>query len=129
MRPKGLERNIVLGEVRKVVREVRREVRRGERPEAFSIIDLEDVSDLEGEITGGKRGEKYRSMTEMMGATRTAAEAAEMRSAPRRKGRFLVFHFVVCSLGGTALVMVVVVLASMIAVVVVVRGEVATARI
>lgn len=109
MRPKGLERNIVLGEVRKVVREVRREVRRGERPEAFSIID--------------------RSMTEMMGATRTAAEAAEMRSAPRRKGRFLVFHFVVCSLGGTALVMVVVVLASMIAVVVVVRGEVATARI
>lgn len=129
MRLKGLERNIVLGEVRKVVREVWREVRRGEWFEVFFIIDLEDVSDFEGEIMGGKRGEKYWLMIEMMGVMRMVVEVVEMRLVLRWKGRFLVFYFVVCLFGGMVLVMVVVVLVFMIVVVVVVRGEVVIVRI
>lgn len=38
-------------------------------------------------------GLAYRSMMDIIGATSTPAEAAARKSAPRRRPRFLVFHF------------------------------------
>lgn len=70
---------------------------RGRRPEAFSIIDLGGGRDVrmcgEVEMVGGRAA--YRSIMDIIGATRAAAEEALTRSAPRRSARFLVFHFAV----------------------------------
>lgn len=112
MRPKGRERIVARGERRRDRKERRREVERVAAPEAFSIIELDGGGgnwlvhrklkvgegdwkrDCQSWKKERKEGTTYRSIIEITGATSTAAEAALTRSAPSRRPRFLVFHFV-----------------------------------
>jgi hypothetical protein len=107
MRADGLEKMREYGRRRRWRKDALRAAPKLRLPEAFSMIDLKGEKEVSARPpdASGIWNWTYRSIIEITGATNPAAQAAATASAPKRRPRLSVFHFLrtLCGISVSAL--------------------------